>query len=631
MTIKLIRLLQVIIIVLMLAIIAHGATGNQTLVLLLPDGHSKNDVKVRIWLDAAEEEGLSVVTMYDKEFIKAVAKGVKIGGVILPDQVHVRASKGLITTIKNYVSQGGNAMLTYDFGLHTDKGFYAAKSRLSSIVGVDYAVGGAKTIFGPIVGMAGTMWQLQVPPGKTIDYKETLLINPFKPQWIQGDNPARIEPSSVPQAISGYGHGILSYYSENTTTDYRGTALLVSPNYGLAAGITSYGKGKVLFVNIPIGYFAGMTDGMLLRGFLHYFAVEMLQLPRLSILPNAQGGLVLNWHCDAKFLSPSLLEIQKAIETLDTFGIWDRGKFSINFTAGPDAVSIGDGLGFDIPNNPSMKKWISIFKEKGHSIGNHGGWIHDYYGLTATESNSSDFLKYLVLNANAIKAVTKQTSLEYSAPVGNNPQWAMDWLEQQGVVGYYYVGDTGCAPHRAYREGRMDNPKMWAFSVTPFGKYAVWEEFDEYGIVEKDVEKWYHTLIDFVVKYRTNRLIYMHPQFAQYHRLVLNNIFDRADLYASQGLFKWYTMAELGQFENSRLKTIWNIINLGNDNFLFEVTHPVSLETMAWLLPKARYKNKPAIIEGQGTVTSDTDNWIVTATSGKSFKFTAHNNKTSLH
>lgn len=627
MTAKLMRLLQVNIIALMLASMAYGATGNQTLALLLPDGQSKNDVKVTAWLDAAKEEGLSVNTMYDKEFIKAVAKGVKLSGVILPDQVHLRASNALITAINKYVSKGGNVLLTYDFGLHSDKGFYAAKSRFSSMVGVDYAAGvPPPTGFGPIVGMANTMWQLQIPPGRTIDYKETLPIKPFESQWTQSDNPVRIAPSLVPQAISAYSFGIISYYSYITTTDYSGTALLVSPQYGLAAGITNCGKGKILFVNIPLGYFAGISEGMLLRGFLHYFGVEMLQLPRLSILPEARGGLVLNWHFDAGGV------VQQAIEKLNSFGVWDRGIFSINITAGPDQIKIGDGLGFDVPNNPVIKKWITVLHEKGHSIGNHGGWIHDYYGLNANENNSAEFLKYLVLNADTIKAITNQTALEYSAPCGNNPQWAMNWLEEQGIVGYYYVGNTGCAPSRAYRNGVMGNPKMWAFGITPFGKYAVWEEFDTYAIPEKDVDRWYSTLIDFVVKYRTTRLIYMHPQFAQFHRSVLGNLFDRTDLYRSQGLFKWYTMAQLGQFENSRLKTIWNIVDLRNGKFSFEATHPVGLETMAWLLPKAGYKDKPTITSGQGTITDDIDNWIVIATSGKAFKFTAtHNNKTSLN
>lgn len=616
MTTKIIRLVQIIIIGLILTSLAHGATGNQTLILLLPDGQPTNDVKVTLWLDAAKEEGLSVDIMYDNEFIGAVAKGVKLSGLILPDQIHLRASYTLIKAINDYVSLGGNVMLTYDFGMQTDDGSYLLKSIFSPMVGVDYGGVDSKIGFGPIVGMDNTMWQLQVPPGLTMDYKGRFSIFPSKPQWNSSGKPSRIEPSSLPQAISGYLQGIISHYSYITDTEYSGTALLVSPQHGLAAGINNHGKGKVLFVNIPLGGLAELTDSMLLRGFMHYFGVEMLQLPRLSIMPDARGGLVLNWHCDA-------MEAEDPINTLDIFGVWDRGKFSINFTAGPDTITIGDGLGFDIPNNRTMKKWITILKKKGHAIGSHGGWIHDYYGANADENNSAEFLKYLALNADAIKAVTNQTALEYSACEGNNPLWAMDWLEQQGIVGYYYTGDTGCAPHRAYRDGAMRNPKMWAFSITPFGKYATWEEFDENDISEDDVERWYYSLMDFVVKYRTTRLIYMHPQGAQHHRFVLNKLFDRADLYASQGIFKWYTMAELGQFENTRLKTVWNITDLGSDNILFEATHPVSLETMAWLLPKARYKNKPVITDGQGTVTSDIDNWILTATSGTSFKFTA--------
>ena len=613
---KLIRLLQVSILALMMTGIAYSASGNQTLVLLLPDGQSKKDVKASVWQDAAKEEGLAVITMYDKEFIGAVAKGAKFSGVILPDQVHLRASNALIAAINNYVSQGGSVMLTYDFGLQTDTGFYAEKSRFGSMVGVDYAVGGAKATFGPIVGMASTMWQLQIPPGKTLDYTEKLSINPFKTQWTPGDNPASIEPSAVPQAISSYAYGIISYYSLITTTDYSGTPLLVSPGYGLAAGITNHGKGRVLFVNIPLGYFASMTDAMLLRGFLYYFGVEMLQLPRLSGFPEGLGGLVLNFHCDA-------LEAQDGIEELDKIGVWDRGRFSINITAGPDETNFGDDLGFDIPNNPVIQNWLKVLMAKGHAIGSHGGWIHNYYGSNANETNEADYLKYLILNVSAIKAVTNQRALEYSAPQGNNPHWAMAWLEKQGIVAYYYAGDAGCAPHRAYRDGAMGYPNMWAFSVTPFGIYAVWDEFDMHGVPEKDVAKWYYTLIDFVAKYQTVRLIYMHPPYASHHPAVLNKIFDRADLYTGKHRFRWYTMAELGQFENSRLKTNWNIVDKGKGNFRFEATHPVSLETMAWLLPKISYKNKPVITAGKGTITSDADNWIVTAASGKSLKFTA--------
>lgn len=610
------KLLQIFILALIFTAAAQGMAANQHLILLLPDSQNLTDTRVTVWLDAIQEEGFLARVMHDKDFIKAVAKGTIASGVILPDQVHPRASDALITAITNYVASGGNIMLTYDFGVHTDKGFSTTKSRLSGLAGIDYAMDYPKTVFGPIVGMADTMRDLQVPPGKTMDYKGQLPLSPISLSQTAESSSASIKTPAIPQAISGYVYGIINYYSFIAAKDYSGKALLVSPANGLAAGLTNYGKGKVLFVNIPIGFFAGRTDAMLLRGFLHYFGAKMLKLPRLAEIPNARGGMVLNWHCDA-------FEAQNPIGALDKMGVWDRGKFSIHFTAGPDQIKGGDRLGFNIPNDPDMKELILKLKQKGHAIGSHGGWIHDYYGDNATENNSAEFLKYLTFNAQAIKGITGETALEYSAPMGNNPSWAMDWLEEQGVVSYYYTGDTGCAARRSYIEGKMTNPKMWSFPVTTFGQYAVWDEFDIYGIAEKDVEKWYYALMDFVVNYRTVRLIYMHPPYAQYHRSVLDNMFNRADAYAAQGAFQWYTMAELGQFQNSRLKTKWDITALSGGNFRFEASHPLSLAKMSWLLPKTSYKNKPVIIAGQGTINSDKDNWIVTAAEGKIIKFTA--------
>lgn len=618
---KLIYFIEVCWILLVMATYAHSAIGNQKLVMLIPNEYPQDDLYVKIWTDAAAEEGLLLDLMYDNEFIDAQTNKEQIVGVILPDQVHVRATDSLIAALDQYVMQGGNVMLTYDFGLKTEDGGYCTKSRFCPMVGVDYAVGGLKVGFGPIVGMADTMDRLQVPPGKTMDYMEILSITPAHRQNNRVINSKMTAFSSIPQAISTYQYGILNYYCQITTTDYTGFPLLVSPNSGLAAGLTNWGKGKVLFVNVPLGYFAAKTDGMLLHGFLHYFAIEMLQLPCLSSLPNARGGLILNWHLDAKLLQPSLLDIQKAIETLDSFGIWDRGKFSINITAGPDASSLGDGYGFNLSSNPVMQDWIRKFMKKGHAIGSHGGWIHDYFGLKADENNSSEFLKFLVWNSEAVKAVTQQEALEYSAPCGNNPHWAMDWLERQGVVGYYYAGDTGCPPHRAYRDKKMDNPKMWAFSVTPFGKYAVWEEFDTYDVPEMDVQNWYYKLIDFVVTNRTNRLIYMHPPFAKNHGSVLKRMFDRTDLYAKQGLYQWYTMAELGQFENSRLQTKWNYSYLGRKRYRFTAVHPTSLAKMTWLIPKSSYSTIYMIVKGKAEISEDHDFWIVAATGGKSLTF----------
>jgi hypothetical protein len=116
---------------------------------------------------------------------------------------------------------------------------------------------------------------------------------------------------------------------------------------------------------------------------------------------------------------------------LERAGIFNVGTMSIHMTAGPDAVTPGDKLGFDLNNNPTMQAFLRRMDAKGHSIGSHGGWIHDYYGLNANETNSATFLPYLVLNRQAVDNAVGHATRDYSAPEGNNPLWAMDWLAQQ--------------------------------------------------------------------------------------------------------------------------------------------------------------------------------------------------------
>jgi len=51
---------------------------------------------------------------------------------------------------------------------------------------------------------------------------------------------------------------------DRTSGKYSGKVLFQSTN-GLVAGQSSYQKGSVLFVNLPLGYLKGNTDGLMLR------------------------------------------------------------------------------------------------------------------------------------------------------------------------------------------------------------------------------------------------------------------------------------------------------------------------------------------------------------------------------
>ncbi|WP_175760907.1 polysaccharide deacetylase family protein [Burkholderia ambifaria] len=421
--------------------------------------------------------------------------------------------------------------------------------------------------------------------------------------------------TDVLEGISGYVYGFLTYPSYVTKGTYTGTTLLTSPNFGLVAGYQPYGNGGVMFVNLPLAYLDGQTDSMPIHGFLRYFTTNIVPMPHLSLQPRAQAGMVLNWHFCAED------QIQPA-QYLKNYGIWNSGPYSIVVTAGPDDVTIGDGLGINLKNNTQAKQLMSFLLKRGHKIGSHGGWAHDYWGANASETNASTFTQYLVLNHNAVQSVTGKPDVEWAAPEGNTPTWVVNWLEANGYSGYYFTGHTGNSQTRAYRNGSLLNPGVWAFPVMPFGKYATFEEFQEFAVPTADVQNWYQSLMDFVVANRTSRLIYMHPLGASWYPNVVTTFLSHAASLAATGQFKWFTMDQLTQFDRRRLLVNWTATDTGT-GWTFSATHPTSLQDMTWLLPKSTYQ-MPSVQSGSATVVStDPNNWLVIAGTGKSLSFTS--------
>ena len=665
--------LTVLVFALLQTISLAAVAQNTQILLLVPDGMNTSDPRVLSWFDTAQEEGLQLMAVTDTEFLNlGTAGALNYAGLILPDQVHQVMADNVVTAVKNYVTQGGKLMLVYDAGALEVTGNYplSTPSRFSSLAGVDYVLYYQlldKTIgLGPIAGQESWMRLLHVPPGKSMPFvwttnAQTLYlpssaadaggvagynhgalfqaisslpalsalnsnlatggkakIHNRIPSGSYSPTQALAVPDSL-QAITGYVYGPLTYPAFVTQGSFSGEVILSSPDFGLVAGLNNVGAGSVLFVNTPLSYLNGQTDGMLMHGFLSYFGTSMLNLPYLATVPEARGGLVLNWHVDsAGALDP--------IQQLDKIGVWKNGPFSIHVTAGPDAVAIGDGLGLNVPANPVTQKWIRYFLKKNHNIGSHGGWIHDYYGLNVSETNQADFQPFLQWNKQALENITGFPLVEYSAPVGNNPNWAMTWLENNGFNSYYFAGHTGNGPTRAYRDGKMQTPKMWAFPVTPYGMNATFEEFESAGLSNAEILAWYETLIDFSVTHRTNRLIYMHPPGAAYYPDVVKSFLNYAYMKQLAGQFRWYTMSDLANFNNSRLQVKWNVVDLGHGTMRIEATHPTSLALQAWVLPKSAY-SRPSVMQGNASVKSSSQNWVVVANRGTQLKFVVAANR----
>jgi hypothetical protein len=463
--------------------------------------------------------------------------------------------------------------------------------------------------------------------GKAIKAPKVARISVVRP--VRAPTAAVFTPEGVPtpsnekalavtadavEAYHGYLLGHLIYPSYVTTGVFNGTTLASSPDFGLVAGVRPVGAGRVLFVNLPLGYLKGRTDALPMHGFLNYFVQHVLQAPRLSAMPNAVAGLTFDWHLDSMAAqAPSL--------ALEAAGVFNKGPFSMEMTAGPDAVVPGDGLGWNLNFNPVAQQLLRRLDGLGHAVGSHGGWVHDHFGINVSETNATEFTPLLQWNQAAVNGAVGKPARGYSAPQGNNPLWAMDWLEQQGVVGAYFGGHTGLGATRQYRDGVLKNPALYVFPVTPQGLYATFDEFQIYQVPKTDAIDWYRGLVDFSIAHNTSRLVYAHPPAANDWLDVLNNLMAYA---AGKGAkFKWYTMPRLADFMTQRQQVAWTETILATGATRFDVSHPTGLGEMVWMLPKSRYA-KPVIVTSGGAVVANGGTvWLVKATAVKQLRFRA--------
>jgi len=582
------------------------ATEADTLVLLLPDNVDPTTAEVQEWLDAAGEEGLHLIPIHDSEFLNPLSR-MHASGVIVPDQLHRSANDVLIGELYRYVRDGGNLMVVYDACTWDLNGrFLPGESRLSRLVGVRYGLYDlyhtATMELAQVTGTASAMRELGIPPGSFSAIDANGKLARWRPV-------ADSDKADDRFGFVTYLYGAVDYSVFRTQGDFDGNVLLTSTR-GLAAGYRHEQLGQVLFVNLPLGYLASRTDGLLLHSFLDFFAVRMVGLPYLASVPDGVGGLIFNWHIDAR---SSL----RPLKTLADGGVFDRGKFSVHFTAGPDVDAFGDHKGLDISHDPEAQKWIHYLLARGQSIGSHGGWIHNYFGYHVSDSNERDFEKYLAMNRDALERVTGVRVTEYSAPVGNHPAWVTRWLEKNGFLAYYFTGDAGLGPTHVYRDSERD--RIWAFPILHMGKEASLEEMGFDDVPKAAVRDWLLAVTEFTARRHTARLVYAHPFGADRFFGTIQTWLDNADDLEKQGRFCWYTMTGLAQFLNQRELVRWSTHRTGVGSMVIEATHPESLALQTWVFPAAKYRH-PRVLEGEARIREQDDMIFVTASNGRELK-----------
>jgi hypothetical protein len=579
------------------------------LLLLVPDGTSFSDPKVTVWIDAGSEEGLHVVPVHDSEFLRPLLGELQCAGVILPDSIHQQASDLFIATLRRFVAEGGKLMLVYDAGTFSLNDSYAARrSRLSDLAGVDYALYdtlGDKTIqWSSVKGTSAIVGEMEIPPGK---------YYPFPSETSDSDYAKASNSASIEVELRRYKYGELLYPSFVTSGQYSGKILFQS-KFGIVAGEHAYESGSVFFVNLPLGYLKANTDGLPMHAFLKYFAKQILSLPYLEPVPDGIGGLVLNWHIDSNAAI-------RPLQQMNTWSLLKQGPYSIHITAGPDAMAIGDGRGFDVDHNLISQGLIRKYEGLGYEVGSHGGWIHNYFASHVDKDDPKTLEQFLALNKNALEHATGKAVTEYSAPDGNQPAWVTYWLESHGFVAYYFTGDTGMGPTQGYRGGTREGENIWAFPILHLDRAAGFEEMTSEGYSDSEVARWLDAITEFAADHQSVRLIYFHPPgILAYQRIVEKWLQQTAHL-RDNGTFRWYTMTELANFLNSRKQVEWKVSRHGS-LMSIEATHPLSLEHATWHLSSNKFA-EPRIIQGSAKVIRDKDAWMIVAGQGKTLQFEA--------
>jgi hypothetical protein len=580
------------------------AASVDNLLLLLPDSVSADDPLVSEWLDAAKEEGLHLEIVRDSTLLDPLSQ-FRAAGLIVPDQVHRSANDALIGALENYVRQGGKLMLVYDACTLDLNGFFTkVESRLSNLAGIEYALYDKykrNTMTSEQVwGSRKTMEELEIPPGKFVPMENGGRTTLRTVSW-KSDPAGKEEP--IRFTFSRYLYDDLKYPSFRTGGAFDGKVLLES-KAGVVAGYGKRGRGDVLFVNLPLGYLESRTDGLLLHSFLRFFATRILDLPYLASVPDGTGGLILNWHVDA---ASSL----KPLAILERAGVFDQGPFSIDLTAGPDVNKFHDGKGLNVEENRQTQDLIRYFLQHGHVVGSHGGWIHNWFGEHVEDNNEKEMEKYLVMNQQALEKVTQQPIREYSAPMGNHPEWVTIWLQKHGYLGYYFPGDSGMGPTLVYRDKGRDAANIWGFPILHLGTEASFEEMEWDHVSERAVQNWLMAVADYTVDNHVARLVYSHPFGASQYVSVLQRWLQYTKELRSEKRFRWYTIPSLAEFLNARGNVDWSL-SRADKKLLLEASHPKSLAHFTWVFPESKYSNLK-VVQGSATIQQEGNLWLVTA------------------
>lgn len=456
------------------------------------------------WESVFREEGVphTWVSTTDLSLLSGADAADRYLALVFPDALVRHMPADVAERVGEYLDAGGDVAVVYDPGIREPDGAFRSGGLLAPYVGVEY------------------LRYRQDPDRAYVEGNVHFATEELASEW--GIPPGKLYRGEV---VGGYAYGSLTYPMANAEVTATDLELIAESDGVPVITLRDVGEGTAMWVNLPLGYLKAYSDDLPLRALMRTFLFDVAGVPHLVPAPGGIGGLVIDWHID------SAVEWE-GIPSLIRNDLVRRGlPMQFDVTAGPDRDEPGDGLGFDAcgKGREDLERLLAFGE-----VGAHGGWGHNLFseGLEDRTLSRDEATELLALNVDCLVEVAGSPVRGYAAPNGVHPQPMMtELLEAEGVVGYYYTGDTGSPPNRTFFDGEMVSDRVWAFPVMPNGLFASIGEMVKNGRRPREIERWLRGTLDYAVQQRSIRLVYSHPYDllpARYQR-VFGRFLDRVE------------------------------------------------------------------------------------------------------
>ncbi|MBN1445053.1 MAG: hypothetical protein JW957_02975 [Candidatus Omnitrophica bacterium] len=208
--------------------------------------------------------------------------------IIIPDTIAQALQEDVRLWLINYLTNGGKILVVYDVGIKDRHGAYLKDAALVDLLGFNY--------------MNYEQWREKTYTRGFLQFKDTAGAEFFgiSTENLDGENFAVVDidgkrerlESPVSRIEMNQENGEEEIYAHAVIT---GQGKMWEQEKYPAFVSSEYGRGKLLYVNLPLGYLSVYVDGLPLRAVLKTYLFKMAEIPFLQRTePPAIDAAILN-------------------------------------------------------------------------------------------------------------------------------------------------------------------------------------------------------------------------------------------------------------------------------------------------------------------------------------------------